>query len=231
MSVCWFFFFFFAVLILHSSFGCFPHHWSLLLWDARKSLFVVSAAAVAVVVGALSCSYCGIINVPPRFITRQLLSVARLMSHDREEQNKQTNKETNGRTLKRFRSRSTVSSLENATFSLLKKIHIAALWKEVRSRWCSGSVCFRSPIREVAEPQAKRSNLLFEDVKEIHSHSLGRYRRSAIITTIKCELLFRNFCTQLMIFPRRPPRQTHPTQTHIHTKQTTRRPQPLRRPS
>lgn len=40
----------------------------------------------------------------------------------------------------------------------------------MRSRWCSGSVCFRSPIREVAEPQAKRSNLHFEDVKEIHSH-------------------------------------------------------------
>lgn len=43
----------------------------------------------------------------------------------------------------------------------------------MRSRWCSGSVCFRSPIREVAEPQAKRSNLHFEDVKETHSHSLG----------------------------------------------------------
>lgn len=40
----------------------------------------------------------------------------------------------------------------------------------MRSRWCSGTVCFRSPIREVAEPQAKQSNLHFEDVKEIHSY-------------------------------------------------------------
>lgn len=58
----------------------------------RKSLFVVTAAAVAVVVGALSCSYCSIINLSPRFIAQQLLSVKRLMSHEREEQSKQTNK-------------------------------------------------------------------------------------------------------------------------------------------
>lgn len=124
MSICWIIIIiiFFAVLILHSSVWMLPpttDHYCYETPLPRKSLFVVAAAAVAVVVGALSCSYCGIINVPPRFITRQSLSVARLMSHDREEQNKQTNKQTNGRTLKRFRSRSTVSSLEKRNFQAL----------------------------------------------------------------------------------------------------------------
>lgn len=72
------------------------HHWSLLWWDAASQEVLVCCYCCCCCrcCGALSCRYCSIINLSSRFITQQLLSVKQLMSQDREEQNKQTNKQT-----------------------------------------------------------------------------------------------------------------------------------------
>lgn len=112
-------------------------------------VFVV-AAAVAVVV--LSCCYCNIINLSPRFITQQLFSIkshnwwVTVLLHNRERENNNNNNNKKTQNMCVSASDQTHGESRKRNFVVFRSV--CSIWEEMRSGWCSGNVCFRSPIRE-----------------------------------------------------------------------------------